>query len=399
MKNILKKSALTLLAALSVTACSHKEKAETVKVGILHSQTGTMAHSEIPVSKAELMAIEEINEEGGVLGKKIEVIQEDGESTPLTFAEKAKKLLLEDKVATIFGCWTSDSRKAVKTVLENEDVFGLLWYPLQYEGLEASPNIMYIGAAPNQQVVPAIEYCVQNFGKKIYLIGSDYIFPRTVGRIANLKIKYEGAECVGETYVSMDCTDFSKVIQEIKEAKPDAILNSINGDSNKAFFKALKEAGITAEQIPVMSLSISESEVSYIGTDLIQGHYVAWNYLQSISTLHNMSFVSRYRKFCQDENAAIGDPMESAYIAVHLWAAACEKAGTFDVEEVRMAAKGLIYEGPEGTVYIDGENQHLFGKVRVGKIAPSGLIEEVWKTADAIKPDPYLSSYVWAHGL
>ncbi|MBQ9539125.1 MAG: urea ABC transporter substrate-binding protein [Treponema sp.] len=396
----MKKNILAVCAAFTLlfAGCKKAEGNTTVKVGLLHSLTGSMAQSEMPVCEAEQMAIDEINAAGGVLGHKIEVVQLDGESNPDVFASQARKLLTEDKVATIFGCWTSASRKAVRSVVEEPDIFGLLWYPLQYEGLEASPNIMYVGAAPNQQVVPAVEYCFKNFGSKMFMVGSDYVFPRTAGDIVKAYLKFLGGECVGERYVDMECEDFHDVIEQIKEAKPDVILNTLNGSSNKAFFTQLGEAGITSDDIPVMSFSISESEIDYIGADLLTGHYVSWSYLQTIASMQNLSFVSRFRNLFGSD-CVIGDPMEAGYIAVYLWAAACEKAGTFNVEDVRMAAKGLSYDAPEGMVTIDGENQHLKKRVRVGRINSNGLIDEIWRSGNIVKPDPYLSTYIWAKGL
>ena len=387
-------------AILSVCAagCTKTEEESVVRVGILHSLSGPMAHSEIPVCEIERMAIDEINEAGGVLGRKIEVVLKDGESDPKRFGEQARQLLTEDKVATIFGCWTSAARKEVRTVVENDEIFGLLWYPLQYEGLEASPNIMYVGAAPNQQVIPAVEYCFQRLGSRIFLLGSDYVFPRTANSIIKALIAFLNGETVGECYVDMECENFNDIIRQIKEAKPDVILNTLNGDSNKAFFTQLKEAGITAQDIPVMSFSVAEPEIGFIGPEYLAGHYVVWSYLQSISSMQNLAFVSRYKNLF-GKDAVIGDPMEAGYIAVYLWAAACEKAGSFDVEEVRIAAKGLSFEAPEGMVTIDGENQHLKKRIRVGQINEKGLIDEVWRSPAVVKPDPYLSTYAWAKGL
>lgn len=390
--------AVGALFALLLSGCKKVEEKPTVKVGLLYSLTGAMAQSEIPVCDIERMAIDEINSSGGVLGHTIEVVQLDGESKPQRFAELARKMLTEDKVATIFGCWTSASRKEVKSVVEEEDIFGLLWYPLQYEGLEASPNIMYMGAAPNQQVIPAVDYCLRNFGKRVFLVGSDYVFPRTAGKMVKAYLSHIKGKCVGERYVDMECEDFSDVIKQIKASKPSVILNTLNGSSNKAFFAQLKAAGIGANKIPVMSFSVSESEVSYIGSDLLEGHYVSWSYLQTISSFHNHLFVSRFKKRF-GEDRVIGDPMEAAYIAVYLWAAACEKAGTFNVEDVRMAAKGLTFDAPEGSVTIDGENQHLKKQVRIGRVNAKGLIDEVWRSDNLVKPDPYLSTYAWAKGL
>ena len=378
-----------------LSGCKKKEE-EYVKVGLLHSLTGTMAISETPVRDSELLAIKEINEAGGVLGKKIKPIIEDGQSDPSTFAEKARKLISEDNVVSLFGCWTSASRKAVKPVVE--DLFNLLWYPVQYEGMEASPNIMYMGASPNQQVVPAIDYCAQHYGKRMFLIGSDYVFPRTANRIIKAQLAQMDGECVDEVYVPMGNTSFEDVITDIMREKPDVIINSLNGDSNVHFFRQLKRAGLTANVYPVMSFSVSEEEVSQIGIDNLVDQLVAWNYYETTATPRNAKFVSDYKNEYGNERVT-GDPIEAGYIAIYMWASACEKAGSFDVEDVRMAAKGLSFTAPEGTVTIDGANQHLYKQVRIGKINSEGLIDEIWSTPGAIKPDPYLSTYEWARGL
>ena len=378
-----------------LSGCKKKEE-EYVKVGLLHSLSGTMAISETPVRDSELLAIKEINEAGGVLGKKIKPIIEDGQSDPSTFAEKARKLISEDNVVSLFGCWTSASRKAVKPVVE--DLFNLLWYPVQYEGMEASPNIMYMGASPNQQVVPAIDYCAQHYGKRMFLIGSDYVFPRTANRIIKAQLAQMDGECVDEVYVPMGNTSFEDVITDIMREKPDVIINSLNGDSNVHFFRQLKRAGLTANVYPVMSFSVSEEEVSQIGIDNLVDQLVAWNYYETTATPRNAKFVSDYKNEYGNERVT-GDPIEAGYIAIYMWASACEKAGSFDVEDVRMAAKGLSFTAPEGTVTIDGANQHLYKQVRIGKINSEGLIDEIWSTPGAIKPDPYLSTYEWARGL
>lgn len=393
----MKRFMLGAVFAASIFAFSCKEKGrDVIKVGLLHSFTGTMAISEVPVCDAELLAISEINAAGGVLGKLIEPVKCDGASDPQVFAEKARELIEEEKVATIFGCWTSASRKAVKPVVE--ELYNLLWYPVQYEGMEASPNIMYMGASPNQQIVPAIDYCINNFGKKIFLLGSDYVFPRTANRIIKAQLAQLDAECVGEEYVPLGHSDFSEIIAQIKENKPDVIINTLNGDSNVSFFSTLFKNGITSSVIPVMSFSIAEEEVAKMDVSTLDGHFVSWNYYETTQTPRNEKFVSDFKKeYGEDKMTA--DPLEAAYIAVHMWAQACEKAGGFDVEAVRMASKGLSFQAPEGIVTIDGGNQHLYKQVRIGKINPQGLIEEVWATESAIKPDPYLSTYPWARGL
>ncbi|WP_296321144.1 urea ABC transporter substrate-binding protein [Treponema sp. UBA3813] len=385
-----------VLGTLTLSSCEKKEESKTVKVGILHSLSGTMAISETSVRDAELLAINEINAAGGVLGKQIQVIQEDGASEPQIFAERARKLIQNDKVATIFGCWTSASRKAVKPVVE--ETGALLWYPVQYEGMEASPNIMYMGAAPNQQAVPAVEFCASQFGKNIFLVGSDYVFPRTANKIIKAQLANIGGSVAGEEYTPMGHTDFATIVSKIQAAKPDCIINTLNGDSNVAFFKQLTDAGITSSSIPVMSFSIAEEEVGGVGIENLEGHYVAWNYYQTTKTAENTAFVSAYKK-AYGEKRVTDDPIEAGYIGVYLWAKAAEKAGSFDVEKIRAAANGISFDAPEGKVTLDGDNQHIYKPVRIGKINKSGLIDEVWATPGAVKPDPYLSSYDWAKGL
>ena len=383
-----------LISSLFIS-CKKSNK-NVVKVGLLHSLTGTMAISEIGVRDAELLAIKEINEKGGILGCQIKAIEEDGKSNPRMFAEKAGKLITQDRVATIFGCWTSDSRKAVKPIVEH--YYNLLWYPVQYEGFEASPNIMYMGASPNQQVVPAIDYCFEHLGKKMYLIGSDYVFPHTANKIIKAQLEHLGGTCLAETYVPMHESSFTQIIKQITELKPDVIINTLNGDSNNHFFAQLKYSGLTSNVIPVMSFSIAEGEIKSIGADKLKGNYVCWNYFESTDSLKNQKFVAAYKQEF-GENKAIGDPIEAAYNAVYFWAAACEKAGTFDIEPVRIAAKGLSIVAPEGILTIEGMNQHLYKTIRVGKISESGQIDELYATSAPVRPDPYLSTYAWARGL
>lgn len=383
------------ISALLFASCKEK-KDETVKVGLLHSLSGTMSISETSVRDAELLAISEINGAGGVLGKQIVAVQADGASDPQVFSAEARRLIQNEKVVTVFGCWTSASRKAVKPVVE--EFYNLLWYPVQYEGMEASPNIMYMGASPNQQIVPAVDYCAENFGKKMFLVGSDYVFPQTANKIIKAQLAQLGGECAGEEYVPLGYSDFSDIIAKIQKANPNVILNTLNGDSNVAFFASLARAGITSKVIPVMSFSIAEEEVAKMDLDNLTGHLVSWNYYETTQTPRNEKFVSDYKEKYGDDRMT-GDPIEAAYIAVYMWAAACEKAGSFDVEAVRVASKGLSFTAPEGTVTIDGGNQHLYKQVRIGKINDKGLIDEVWATPSAVKPDPYLSTYPWARGL
>lgn len=392
-------AAAALLAGL--TACggsltsSTAESGDTVTVGLLHSLTGSMAISETSVRDAELLAISEINDAGGVNGAQIEYIEEDGASEPSTFATKAEKLIDSDGVSAIFGCWTSSSRKAVKPIVE--DYNALLWYPVQYEGMESSPNIVYTGAAPNQQIVPAIEYLLDQGYKNFFLLGSDYVFPRTANMIITAQVEAAGAKVVGEEYADMDQTDFAAIITKIESAQPDIIINTLNGTGNVSFFKQMSEKNYTAETYPTMSFSIAEEEVATIGADILKGHMVSWNYYQTTDTEENKKFVEAYKAMF-GEDRVTSDPAEAAYDAVYLWKAACEKAGSFDVDSVLEAIRTgeISFDAPEGTVTINGENQHLSKPVRIGQVGEDGLIYEIYSTDGPVDPDPYLTSYDWA---
>ena len=360
---------------------------DTIKVGILHSLSGTMAISEKSVVDAEQLAIEEINKAGGVLGKQIEAIVEDGASDWPTFAKKAAKLIDQDKVATIFGCWTSASRKAVLPVVEEKKF--MLWYPVQYEGQECSENVFYTGAAPNQQIEPAVNWLLENKGKSFYLVGSDYIFPRTANIIIKAQLKAKDAKLVGEDYVPLGNTEVAPIIAKIKSALPNGgvIFNTLNGDSNVAFFKQLQAAGIGPEKYPVMSVSIAEEEVKAIGTQYLKGHFAAWNYFQTIDTPANKKFVEAF-KAKYGAQRVTNDPMEAAYIAVYIWKQAVEKAKTTDLPAVREAALGQTFDAPEGPVKM--ENSHHLSKiVRVGEIQEDGMFKIVFETKGTIKPLPW----------
>lgn len=371
-------------------------ESEVIKVGILHSLSGTMSISETSLRDAELMAIEEINATGGVLGKIIEPIVEDGASDWPTFAEKTKKLLERDKVATIFGCWTSASRKAVLPVVEKYN--GLLWYPVQYEGLESSRNIFYTGAAPNQQIVPAVEWLLKQGKKNFFLLGSDYVFPRTAHKIIKAQLKAQEGVLVGEEYTPLGHIDYSTVINKIKAAKPDVIFNTLNGDSNVAFFKQFRAAGIGSESIPTMSVSIAEEEIRGIGAEYMEGHYAVWNYFQTTDTPENKEFVKKY-KARYGQARVTDDPIEAAYFQVYLWADAVKKAGSTEVDKVREAAKGIEFNAPEGLVRVDPENQHTWKTVRIGRVTTEGQFKELWSSGEPVKPDPYLKGYNWAGEL
>jgi urea transport system substrate-binding protein len=386
-------------AASEAAATSASAADDVIKVGILHSLSGTMAISEVSVKDATLLAIDEINKTGGVNGKQIEVIVEDGASDWPTFAEKARKLVSQDGVAVVFGGWTSASRKAMLPVFE--ELNGLLFYPVQYEGLEASPNIFYTGAEPTQQIIPGVEYLVNELGaKSIYLLGSDYVFPRTANLIIKKQLESLGVTVAGEEYAPLGSTEFSTIISKIREADPDAIFNTLNGDSNVAFFKQFKDAGFTPEAMPVMSVSVAEEEVRGIGPENIAGHYTAWNYYQTTDTSENKLFVDAY-KAAYGADRVTADPIEAGYFGPYLWKAMVEKAGSLAVDDVRAAAQTgeIEFQAPEGLIKVDPENQHTYKYVRIGQIQPDGLITEVYSSPDPVKPDPFLKNIPWAAGL
>lgn len=372
------------------------EDGDTIKVGLLHSLSGTMAISEVTVRDAELLAIEQINAKGGVLGKKIEPIEEDGASDWPTFAEKAQKLISVDKVATVFGGWTSASRKAMLPVFERNKA--LLWYPVQYEGLEQSPYIFYTGATTNQQIVPGLEYLKAQGKKKIFLVGSDYVFPRTANKEIKAYAEANDIQIVGEEYIPLGNQEVATLVNKVVDAKPDAIFNTLNGDTNTAFFKEYKTKGITPESVPILSVSVAEEEVRAIGPEFLAGHLVAWNYYQTTDTPENTAFVKAFKDKYGDDKVT-SDPMEAGYVAVNLWAAAVEKAGTTEVEAVKKAAAGLEFAAPEGKVTVDGPTQHIYKTARIGLIGADGLITQVSGSDGPIKPDPYLKSYPWAADL
>lgn len=359
---------------------------DTIKVGILHSLSGTMAISEKSVVDSEKLAIKEINADGGVLGKQIEAVVEDGQSDWDKFSEKAKKLIEQDKVVTVFGCWTSASRKAVKPVFESKD--HMLWYPVQYEGQECSKNIFYTGAAPNQQIEPSVDWLLEEYkGKPFFLVGSDYVFPRTANTIIKAQLEAKGGKYVGEEYIQLGSTDVTPVIAKIQAALPDGgvIYNSLNGDTNVAFFKQLQGKGLGPDKYPSMSVSIAEEEVKAIGVEYLKDHYAAWNYFQTVDSPESKKFVEAFKKE-YGEDRVVNDPMEAAYIMVYLWKQAVEQAGTADdLEQVRTAAIGQEFAAPNGPVKVAG-NHHISKTVRIGKVREDGLFEIVNSTDGPVEP-------------
>ena len=405
MSNSLSTRLFSGLAAASlgfaVTACGGGDQAssvnydDTVTVGILHSLSGTMAISESTLVDTEKMAIDEINAAGGVEvdGKKykIEYIVEDGASDWPTFAEKSKKLIDQDKVPVVFGGWTSASRKAMLPVYESKDAF--LYYPIQYEGQECSNNIFYTGATPNQQSEPATFFMFKNSpaaGKPFFLVGSDYVFPRTSNTITKEQLNSLGGTVVGEDYLPLGNTEVAPIIAKIKKALPDGgvIINTLNGDQNVAFFKQIQDAGITPENgYYVMSYSIAEEEISTIGPEFLEGHYGAWNYMMSIDTPASKKFADDFKaKYGADR--VVADPQESAYNMVYLWKKAVEKAGTFDDDKVREALVGVTFDAPQGPIEVR-PNHHISQIVRIGEITSDGQFKIIEESDNPIDPQTW----------
>ncbi len=381
--------------AASAASCVDTSK-DTIKIGSLHSMSGTMAISEVTVANSTKLAVDQINASGGVLGKKLEIVLEDGASDPKTFAEKAEKLISSDCVAAVFGGWTSSSRKAMLPVFEDRNA--LLYYPVQYEGLEASKNIFYTGATTNQQIIPALDYLKEKGVKSLYLVGSNYVFPQTANREIKAYAAANGIEIKGEDYAELGSTEFSTIVNKVRASKAGAVFNTLNGDSNVAFFREYTNAGLKANEMPVVSVSIAEEEVGGIGAQNIAGQLVSWNYYQTTDTAKNKEFVTAY-KSAFGANKPTSDPMEAAYTSVWLWKNTVEKAKSFAVGDVQNAADGVTFEAPEGTVTINGDNHHIAKTARIGEIRPDGLIYEVWSSGKPIEPDPYLETYDWAKDL
>lgn len=359
--------------------------AEPIKVGVLHSLTGTIAITEAHVVDAEKLAIDEINAAGGVLGRPLQPIVEDGASDWPTFAEKAQKLLESDKVAAVFGCYTSASRKAVLPVFERYN--GLLYYPTYYEGLEMSKNIMYTGQEATQSVIPAVNWLAQNKGKKFYLIGSDYIWPRTTNRIARPTIAKAGGTVVGEDYFPLGNVEFSSVINKIKAAKPDVILSTVVGGSNVALYKQLNSVGITGKNQTILALAVTEEEAIGIGRENLVGVHSCMGYFQSVANPQNQKFVAAFKaKYGADR--VVGDTMEAAYTAVYMWKLAVEKAGSLDVAKVVAASSNLAWAAPEGQVHFHVSNHHLWKHARIGTFNPDGQVQVVYESP-LIEPNPF----------
>ncbi|WP_409562989.1 urea ABC transporter substrate-binding protein [Hyphomicrobium sp. B1] len=378
-------------SAINTTGLAVTDKE--VTVGILHSVTGTMAISETGSVEAEKLAIQQINDAGGVLGRQIKIIQEDGASDWPTFAEKAKKLLVNDHVAAIFGCWTSASRKAVLPVLEQYN--GMLYYPTFYEGLEQSKNVIYTGQEATQQILSSLNWINKEKGAKtFYLIGSDYIWPRTSNKIARKHIENHltGCKVVGEEYFPLGATQFNSVINKIKLKKPDVIFMDVVGGSNVAFYKQLKAAGINLDKQLLLTISVTEDEIDGIGGENIAGAYASMKYFESLKNPNNEAFVKAFHKMWGDKTV-IGDVTQAAYLGPNLWKLTAEKAGSFDVDKIAAASPGIEFKGaPEGYVKIH-ENHHLWSRARIGRARTDGQFDVVYETPELIEPNPFPKGY------
>jgi len=386
LKTVATAAAAAAVPSVLTMASGAASAADPVTVGILHSMSGSLALAEAHVVDAEKLAIDEINAAGGVLGRQIKVIVEDGASDWPTFAEKAQKLLVKDKVAAVFGCYTSASRKAVLPVFERYK--GLLYYPTYYEGLEMSKNILYTGQEATQSIIPAVQWLAkEKKAKTFFLIGSDYVWPRTTNKIAIPTIAKAGGTVAGEEYFPLGSTEFASVINKIKAAKPDVIVSTIVGGSNVAFYKQLASAGITGKNTTIMAMAVTEEEAIGIGADNLVGVHSIMGYFQSMKNPANEKFVKAFKaKYGKDR--VVGDTLEAGYISVYLWKLAVEKAKSFDVQKVVAASANLEFDAPEGKIKFHPTNNHLFKHARVGAFKADGQVEILYESA-LIEPNPF----------
>ncbi|WP_145569728.1 urea ABC transporter substrate-binding protein [Yersinia mollaretii] len=400
-RNLIKVFALSA-SVISMGVAFGSLAADTIKVGILHSLSGTMAISETPLKDMALMSIDDINAHGGVLGKQLEPVIVDPASNWPLFAEKARQLLTQDKVAVVFGAWTSVSRKSVLPVFE--ELNGLLFYPVQYEGEEMSPNVFYTGAAPNQQAIPAVEYLLSEDGgaaKRFILLGTDYVYPRTTNKILRAFLHTKGIQDkdIEEIYTPFGYSDYQTIVGNIKKFSADgktAVISTINGDSNVPFYKELANQGIKATDVPVIAFSVGEEELRGIDTKPLVGNLAAWNYFQSVDNPTNKKFVEQWKAYAKAhklpnaDTAVTNDPMEATWVGMHMWAQAVEKAKSTEVDKVRAAMAGQTYPAPSGfTLTMDKTNHHLHKPVMIGEIEADGQFNVVWQTDASIRAQPW----------
>lgn len=357
-----------------------------IHVGVLHSQTGTLAMSERAVTDATLMGLEELNARGGVAGRRIEIHRADGGSDGERFAREAERLIRDHGVVVIFGCWTSWSRKLVKQVVERHD--NLLLYPLQYEGIESSGNIVYLGEAPNQQLAPAAAWSFDTLGTRCFHVGSDYVYPRVAGAMLRDYWTALGGEMVGDMYLPLGKTELDEVVDAIARAEPDVVFNTINGDSNVLFFRLMRRAGFSPDTLPIMSFSIAEDELRALDAGMVAGNYATWSYFQSLDSDDNRRFIERFqRRF--GAARVLSAPMEAAYVGTQLWGQAVERAGTASSHAVSHAILGQSLAAPEGMVYVDTGNRHLWKSVRIGRARSDGQFDILWDSGKPVRPEPY----------
>lgn len=384
--------ASSIIASSLVTSITYA--ADTIKVGVLHSLSGTMAISETTLKDTVLMMIDKQNKAGGILGKQLEAVVVDPASNWPLFAEKTRELLAKEKVDVIFGCWTSVSRKSALPVLE--ELNGLLFYPVQYEGEESSKNVFYTGAAPNQQAIPAIDYLMNDIGAKRWVLaGTDYVYPRTTNKVLKAYLKSKGVkdEDIMVNYTPFGHSDWQSIVAEVKKfgstGKKTAVVSTINGDANIPFYKELGNQGISAEDIPVVAFSVGEEELSGFDTKPLVGHLAAWNYFQSVESDENETFIEDWKAFIGDDKRVTNDPMEATYIGFKMWAKAVEKAGTTDVDAVEQAMIGVAVPNLTGGTAVMNANHHLSKPVLIGEIQEDGQFEVVWETADTVIGDAW----------
>src|SRR5687767_1748132 len=388
------------VAALGLPAFA---QAQTIKVGVLHSLSGTMAISETVLKDVALMTIDEINAKGGVMGMKLEPVVVDPASNWPLFAEKARQLLTQDKVAVVFGCWTSVSRKSVLPVFE--ELNGLLFYPVQYEGEEISKNVFYTGAAPNQQAIPAVEYLMSKDGggaKRFVLLGTDYVYPRTTNKILRAFLKSKGVKDsdIDEKYTPFGHSDYQTIVADVKKFSAGgktAVISTINGDSNVPFYKELGNQGLKATDVPVVAFSVGEEELRGVDTKPLVGHLAAWNYFMSVKNPTNDEFTKKWAAYAKAKNLPghkdkplTNDPMEATYIGVYMWKQAVEKAKSFETDKVIAAMGGQTFKAPSGFVAtMDAKNHHLHKPVFIGEVKADGQFSVVWKTPGPVKAQPW----------
>jgi urea transport system substrate-binding protein len=402
-QSLMLSAAITTLGLGSTAAFA---QAKTVKVGVLHSLSGTMAISETVLKDVALMAFEEINAKGGVLGAKIEPTVVDPASNWPLFAEKARQLISQDKVVAVFGCWTSVSRKSVLPVFE--ELNSILYYPVQYEGEELSKNVFYTGAAPNQQAIPAVEYLMSKDGggaKRWILLGTDYVYPRTTNKILRAFLKSKGVadKDIDEVYTPFGHSDYQTIVANIKKFSAGgktAVVSTINGDSNVPFYKELGNQGLKATDVPVVAFSVGEEELRGVDTKPLVGHLAAWNYFMSLKNPSNDSFKAKWAAYAKAkklpgaDKPLTNDPMEATYIGVYMWKQAVEKAKSFDSDKVIAAMGGQTFAAPDGfTIKMDEKNHHLWKPVFIGEVQANGQFNVVWKTPGPIRAQPW-SQYI-----